>query len=160
MDRFTARRKLLRGSLSAPVVLTVASPSALAQTSFLACITRGGVQTASAFDASKCGGNAYRKEVDLYVFQPNVLPTPPATDPYAGKLFARRENTANSYDSTDGAFLDISPPTGYTVQSAGSKSWKLVYFNDQGQEVGYGFVSNSGTPVSCSCWTSFNFKPV
>lgn len=44
MDRFTARRKLLRGSLSAPLVLTVASSpaAAAARGSWEACLLRAG----------------------------------------------------------------------------------------------------------------------
>jgi hypothetical protein len=209
MDRFTARRKLLRGSLAAPVVLTTASPAVLAQTSFLACITRGGNEGATGFAAEQCGGNVYRVEVDVFSFVPvpqpgstggvggtqtpggsqppglggNLPPglggsQPPgqvggpgasgqggvglqSTDPYAGKLFAfqrdRNGNSTGLYDSTDGHFKGIKLPEGYQAKPSG-KSWQLVYFNQHGEEVGYGFVSNSGTPVSCSCWTSFNFK--
>lgn len=46
MDRFTGRRKLIRGSLSAPLVLTVAaSPAAqAARGSWEACLLRAGLQ--------------------------------------------------------------------------------------------------------------------
>jgi hypothetical protein len=155
MDRFTARRKLLRGSLAAPVVLTTASPAVLAQTSFLACITRGGNEGATPFADEQCGGNVYRIEVDVFQFVPTA-----GGDPYGnGKLFALREGTTDRYDATDGSEQDIPVPKDHEPKKVGT-SWKLVYFNENGEEVGYGFVSNNGTPVSCSCWTSFNFKPL
>jgi len=50
MDRFTARRRLLRGSLSAPLVLTVASSpaAAAARGSWEACLLRAGRDPAQA----------------------------------------------------------------------------------------------------------------
>lgn len=104
MDRFTGRRKLLRGSLSAPVVLTVASPGALAQTSFTACIARGAGATP-----------------DPYVTQ---------DDGFVRRLVSAGENAGK---------------------------YELVYFNENGEPVGYGAVKpTNGEPVTDSCWGSFN----
>jgi len=154
MDRFTVRRKLLRGSLAAPVVLTTASPAVLAQTSFLACITRGGNEGATPFADEQCGGNVYRIEVKVFQF---VKDGQPSDD----KLYVPSDTTSGLYDSTDGLNRGVAVPAGFTPTEAGTR-WKLVYFDENGREVGYGFVENAngGTPVSCSCWTSFNFKPL
>ena len=65
MDRFTARRKLLRGSLSAPLVLTVASPSALARTTFEACIARAVGQAGPPYLVNADDG-FFRKAVPVY----------------------------------------------------------------------------------------------
>jgi len=145
------RRKLLRGSLAAPVVLTVASPSALARTSFLACIERGAnAPRPNPFTTS--GDSMYRRSVPAYSF----------------KLIGDASNKYSYfYNASTRMYyrLDICDLTGVSeLQIAGQKTalgsrWGLVYFNNNGDEVGFGICPNGGYAVSASCWSSFkDFK--
>lgn len=82
MDRFTARRRLLRGSLSAPLVLTVASPAALAQanTSFAACLARADGIEGEVYVGPDSMDNLVRQEVKVYKFVAKAV-DPPADPP-------------------------------------------------------------------------------
>lgn len=159
MDRFSARRKLLRGSLSAPLVLTVASPSALARSSFLACIARGDdPQGVGPFAPAPNADNLYREQITAWTICP-VPPQPvflPAPD--CDTLYYSRSNTAA------GPFtrLDVAIPTPFSLPQGGQFTvtqvtrWQLVYFDpDDGTRTGAGYFPNGGSAVSMSCWASF-----
>jgi hypothetical protein len=161
MDRFSARRKLLRGSLSAPLVLTVASPSALARSSFLACITRGdNPEGEGPYAPSPKADNLYREKGSFWTICP-----PPAAAQIQGlpeatcdTLYIRRGTTIfRRVDYQGGAFvLPPKTPDGGDWVVTEVTRWELVYFDpDSGVRTGSGYFPNNGSAVSHSCWASF-----
>jgi len=155
MDRFAARRKILRGSLSAPLVLTVASPAALARQSFEACLYRASQQSpadAPAFIEVTAHDTWLRKRVPVY----------------EGKLKAASKKEL-FYKNADGAFYKVnadacsSGPYAATKdvfsqlpEPTGGAALALVHVNSKGDVVGWGTCVGSGEfPVSTSCWASF-----
>lgn len=143
-----ARRQLIRGSLSAPLVLTVASPSALAATSLHACIARGEQPAASqAFVPSHDGW--YRTHVAIYEGKTSA----------SGAQALYYLNTGdNMYYRVDGTQCGIGiPQTSFYNGSAAYKyhRYGLVYVNSEGVPVGYGACPNGGRAIHGSCWSSF-----
>jgi hypothetical protein len=167
MDRFAARRKLLRGSLSAPLVLTVASPAALAQQSFEACLHR-----------ATTAGNAGVPPRNVDVFLPSAQ-----HDPWLRakvKLYQGRLNGGNrvqqSNNVNDPIFYEIvgkegrfypkattcpSPgfggylPQGQGPTNLNTQEQALVFVRNDGTIVGFGNCPNGGYAVTTSCYASF-----
>ena len=65
MDRLTVRRKLLQGSLSAPLVMTVTAAGANVNTTFGACLDRAGAADPRIVDPGYSADMLYRVEVDI-----------------------------------------------------------------------------------------------
>jgi hypothetical protein len=161
MDRFTARRKLLRGSLSAPLVLTVASPAALARQSFDACLHRASSEKAQiGYDAGEVPPfliNAH----DTWLRQQIPL--------YSGRLQKEVNEGDKDYYKKGDLFYKVNsetcPAVGYVADDfQGNKApdrasydgRALVFVNDRGDVVGWGPCPGTGQfPVSGSCWASF-----
>jgi hypothetical protein len=144
MEPIPTRRKLLRGSFAAPIVFTVASPSALAASSFHACIAKGA--DAELPDGVVMVDDAVwaRREVQLWEVSVNG---PPVTH-----FFSPLDNQFYPVDGSACATTVFSS----TRELTGQKGWALVYFDNEGNEVGLGWCNpNNGVPVSTSCWTSF-----
>ena len=150
MDRFSTRRKLLRGSLSAPLVLTVASPSVLANSSFIACTDRNdGLVTTQKYTTT--ADSVFRVEVDVYQLEARAGDTWTPDTRFERKWngFAYRYYRIDVADA-EGIYRD-----GRT-KTADGKRHKIVWFNKDGNEVGSGWLNpHSGEAVSCSCWASF-----
>jgi len=147
MDRFAVRRRLLQGSLSAPLVLTVASASAQSRTTFLACIGRDGVVGDAYVDVED---GLYRVPVPTYRFVSS------SGDPIPGPFV--EEGGSYFLLST---LAEFPVPLGYSPEALpGGSAWQLVYFDGDGNPVEYGFNNtNSGTAVTRSCHTSFVVRP-
>jgi hypothetical protein len=145
------RRKLLRGSLAAPLVLTVASPSALAATSFQACIARVADQpqpTNAFVDVGTTPDGWYRTEVSIYSGKLKSTGMPGQYYENGGSYFPVDSCYPAGYVASD--FTGPSGPT-YVKKQLG-----LVYVNTSGSVVGFGPCKPSdGYAVSTSCWTSF-----
>jgi len=151
MDRLTIRRKLLRGSLSAPLVLTVASASAWTntRTTFEACITATQGRSGEAYRQTADG--LYRKSAPTYKFVRKIygteMPGPYVKDNY--KYFRLSD------------LAEVAKPYGYDAVQLNNNALQLVYFNSSGSEVGYGFDTDcGGYPVSTSCHTSLALHKV
>ena len=146
-----ARRKLLKGSLSAPLVLTVASPSALAATSFQACIARVAdqPQPSTSLRLVSAPDQWLRVEVSLYEGRLTG----------GGGLQTYYKAPDNLFYRIDGsncaAPTQLSSFTGLGPTDLQQKRWALVYIDANGTTVGYGMCPNSGYAVTASCWTSF-----
>jgi hypothetical protein len=157
MDRFTGRRKLIRGSLSAPLVLTVASPAALARQSFEACLDRASQQLPPKLEPFSTERDGFvRKTVDVYrgkltkdgpeelfyktqvVRKDGVL-----VDRYA-RLEGCGEKPHRAKEFVDGPHFD-------------RKRYALVHVNEKGEVVHIGAcpTGQKGFPVTGSCWASF-----
>ena len=143
------RRKILRGSLSAPLVLTVASPSVLGQavTSFQECIARAATQPQPSIAFADGPDGWFRVPVEIYTG--NVPQSNPTGNQqyfkFEGKFYQVAPGTcpAPAYDSINGQSSLI------------ATKYALVSVNTNGDIVGRGTCKNGGFAVSTSCWTSF-----
>ena len=125
MDRFTARRRLLRGSLSAPLVLTVAaSPAALAaRGSWEACLLRAGQDPAQADPIIPIPGKSHdtwlRLRVPLY--RGNLkLPNEERLADQSAELDAK--------NAVEKEPLKGSPPAGGGAQGGGSEDKEKEFY--------------------------------
>ena len=151
MDKFTVRRKILRGSLSAPVILTVASPGSLAAASTTCLVNTNQTETARPplFQPEKTEDGYLRKTIDVCQFkdsQGNLI---------EDEFYVDKNGSWRSIHS-DQSFT----PSGDQVGCA-SKREVLVYVDSQGQETWYGWPSSSadGSFTSIGCWHSLLIKP-
>lgn len=162
MDRLTARRKLLRGSLSAPLVLTVASPAALARQSFEACLYRASsAKVQIGYDAGEVPPFLPTSQHDTWLRQQVPI--------YTGRLQKEVSEGDKDYYKKNDLFYKVRsetcPAVGYaTGDFQGNKApdratydgLALVYVNADGKIVGWGPCPGTGQfPVSGSCWASF-----
>lgn len=148
MDKFKPRRRLLQGSLAAPLVLTVASPSALAASSFQVCLDRAKEDRGTDWPAFvKSRDDRYRLEVSIY--RGKLKSTGTNADYYesGGRYFPVNSCYKDGY--TASSF------TGNTAPAYLEKRWGLVLVDSTGKQVGFGPCTNGGFSVSQSCWTSF-----
>ena len=161
MDRLTARRKLLRGTLSAPLVLTVASPAALARQSFEACLSRAKLseEDPAVFKAAAANDKWLRKRVALFSGKlsddPGGKSLPLFKD--GDRYFLKEPQTCSSYSFTGypaGSFKSAPAP----VKERGEQVYELalVYVDVDGNIVNCGPCPNvNAFPVTTSCWASF-----
>ena len=163
MDRFAARRKILRGSLSAPLILTIASPAMAARQSFEACLARAEKERAkpSLFIGAADHDTWLRKPVKIYK---GILST-------TGKVTQVNKVTGNETGSyfyelvgREGLLypVDACSLTGYPPNNAPGNSPELVerqqtlvFVDASGSIAGFGPCPDGGFPVTTSCWASF-----
>jgi hypothetical protein len=153
MEQTPLRRKLLQGSLAAPLVLTVASPSALAATSFGACIARIADQPQPGPDRiwSIEPDDMFRRQETIYAGTLN-LPGPKVEKNFymiADRYFPVDACHTAGYAAGD--FLKSGKPT------AKYKRWALVYVYEDGAAANFGPCKPANSyAVTTSCWASFN----
>ena len=140
------RRKILQGSLAAPLVLTVSSASAQAVTSFTQCIEQA---------ASN---------------QPNPsLNIVPSTDawfrcPITVYTYSNGSVTVNLYQDGNGTYRNVTNGEAFSITTAwtktGEATWRrLVYFGTDGSPKGAGWEKlTGGYAVSVSCGGSFGVQ--
>ena len=155
-----------------PVVLTVASPAALARSSFLACIARGeSPEGVGPFALDKKADNLYREEIEAWRISP--VPRQPSTDASGVRLPPANEETLyrRILESANGvtfARLDVVKPRTFHISTGQLEKftrtevpvWQLVYFDpEDASKTGEGLVPNGGVAVSRSCYSSFMTQP-
>jgi len=152
MDKLTVRRKLLRGSLSAPVVLTVSSASAQAVTSLGQCIARNaGVQP-----TNKVFGppDTWFRDPTQYKAKQITGSLPAISGWYI--LNAVTQNVWTKADKSTQYAASAFPPSGYTVVA--EQTWyALVWFDPTtGNRVAMGWESHQNAlAATLSCQLSF-----
>jgi hypothetical protein len=143
--RSQGRRKLLRGSLSAPLVLTVASPTALARTSFTACLNNSTQQPAPWNVFANEPDRWFRLTTKVYRLKVN------------GKsldgvyYFDWRKN--RYFNATVNDTVGIFKDWGVREEYAGMR-YPLGYVDENGKVLGFGWQSNGGRYTMKSCYTS------
>jgi hypothetical protein len=164
MDSKQARRRLLKGSLAAPLVMTVAPSTYAAQSSFTACLARGAGDTKPSLilAAYERSDEWLRVPVEIYkVFVLNKKGEPVEQDGtyFLGpdkltffKLDKRRPESEEPKQITE--FNALTP--GLTKTLAGQR-YALAYVTDRGSVVGFAWQSNGGTHCRHSCWASVKF---
>ena len=150
MDRFTARRKLLRGSLAAPLVLTVASPSVLAQTTFTSCLANGGDPLTPADRIVLSDAD------DFYRVQKDVFPIVGGTS--NGRHVYQWDG---AYYFADNGNAVGTLPEGVTIGEAGTSRWFVAYVDQTGTVKGWGWdnTAGGGTVAMKSCYHSLLIQP-
>ncbi|HNU12708.1 MAG TPA: hypothetical protein PKJ45_15300 [Rubrivivax sp.] len=165
-DKFSARRRLLRGSFSVPAVLTLASGSALAAKS-ATCLAKATNQssteelttspTADTFMRvqlmarlpSNPGGNlrylVTRASFGLIPVSTSFWPT--------GTVWWRFNINTNKLIDPNGQRTTPVPVDAQLVNY-----WVALRFNSAGEIIGVG-KSGAGSVVGQSCWNSINLSP-
>lgn len=153
------RRRLLKGSLAVPVVLTVRPASATAITSATACYKRcetiAQEKRPAKLAAAMRNDEWMRVECDVYRLAPAV-----GKDFYSGKYFL-------GFDKHTYWRLDDRNPYYYPAQSSnhtkgscyaentGQKMYAIAYVDRTGSIKGFAWDNHHhGTPVTWSCYTS------
>ena len=159
MDRFAARRKILRGSLSAPLVLTVASPAAaaLARQSFEACLARA--EKADTEPTVFIGETAHdtwlRKNVKIYIGVLTAGRVKQKTNQETGSYFYVLPGQPNEYYAVEACGGPYPPFSNGNGPDFVENKLALVFVDASGHIVGVGACPKGGFPVTTSCWASF-----
>jgi hypothetical protein len=167
MDRLTIRRKLLQGSLSAPLVLTVTAAGAQARTTFGACLAATANQVppmerlaeitgTDAFGNKLWQDTWYRTIVPLtkVAYQGNSGNKP---DEYyipqkgTGKYF--KLDASNPYTVSPTGPMDLPTGGNVTVTQSGEVA-ALAFLDMHGGVTNYAWESNSGSFTTKSCHAS------
>lgn len=146
----TVRRKLLRGSLAAPLVLTVSSASA-ATTSFARCLRNAPREADAPFFATS-GDTWFRRKVDVVQLW--------AKGNNRGYYFL--DQVKNLYVSIEAPYKELSFGShldeGWKISSYTSR-WALVWF-DRGTSTEYSKITlqqpRGSAATTMSCYGSFN----
>jgi hypothetical protein len=147
MDKRSARRELLRGSLAAPLVLTVSSASAAAVTSFTKCLANGANNQPTNFFASASDG-WYRQSTTVYEWAKG--------GGNGDKLGYFYQDPILGWISVDNMQpLPLSGSPGQTGNTA--TRWLLVWFSPTGQPATLSFQKPSSSYLAAtnSCYGSF-----
>jgi hypothetical protein len=130
-----ARRRILRGMATTPVVMTLASGTARAAASSLVCIDN----SASALQAQVVADN-------------QITQVDPPTDPrYCARINQLQPTTQPS------GFFDKGPGTALMDETSDPANHAcVIYVEHDGSTVtGISTDPSSGSPITASCYTSF-----
>ena len=149
MDKFTARRKIIRGSLSAPVILTVASPASLAAASTTCLINTDQANPPAFFQPQSFDDGYLRKSIQVCQLR--------GSDGNLINDFFYLDKNGSWRSVSSGELLSGATGSG---ENCATKE-VLVYVNAQGQETWYGWPSTSagGSFTSIGCWNSLLIQP-
>jgi hypothetical protein len=160
MDKLSVRRKLLRGSLSAPLVLTVTSAAATGtRSTFGACIDRADGETPSTRLCDQPDLWMRRKlHIKKFTFKSGrstyssrfFIDCP--AGPNTGKCYELEGDTAPyKLKVTTPQYL---PTSYYSRNDKHKQADALCFFDDRGYEVGWHWEENHGSCVAKSCYAS------
>lgn len=153
------RRRLLKGSLAAPLVMTVRPASAAANGSAVACLRRS--ETAAHADPPDRATPAGRRDEWVRIDIDLSRLAPEQGKPfYDGKYFLGFDQ--HTYWRLDDRrpFHGEARPTRYTrgscyEQKTGERMQALAFIDARGNVVDFGWAKQPrGTPVMTSCYTS------
>jgi len=125
MDKRAVRRRILQGTLAAPVVLTVSSASAQAVTSFGRCLKNASVQQPTTFFTNSAAADTwFRSQVPVVeIFKGSQTQGTFYFDPKLGNYV----NVVYPYSVFKG-FAGATPPNPSWRLGAVSARWAVVYF--------------------------------
>jgi hypothetical protein len=142
------RRKLLRGAIAAPLLLTVRPAGAQALTSAMACVARNADVSATwpGWQEEKYADEALRVEVPLYNVKASTT---------QGQTIECYRTDISYYDKNTGNKIADDFTPGLKAELTDS-DYALVYIDANGNIVGTYPDSNDGFAVSGSCWASLS----
>lgn len=149
------RRKFVKTSLSAPLVLTAGKAGAVARTTFTACLTRT-VNERPPLPVASQPDEALRVSRDLY----EVFRTSGKREALPGRYFVGWDNESVFRLDTEGIAPRLTPVPGmharspeYEMRQTG-KVELLAYLDDQGTVVGIAPQANGGQWTTRTCYES------
>lgn len=160
------RRRLLKGSLAAPLLLTVRPAGAQALRSNAICATRDqlrATQSPTLNDLTLTDEDDwFRVKVDLVEL--GRFKEVQGLDTIEGKFFISSDNTRYWRLQEAGPKGSFAVPTNYTVQDVvprnlGEARYALVSIGPDGQPIGYLLEGRGGFAITGSCLTSFRAAP-
>lgn len=154
------RRKLLRGGLSAPLVMTVTPVLGAARTTFTACLNNGASQPVP----TVAPGAAHQDEwlrVDLNIFEVELTDGEGKLVKQAGRYFIGPDgNTMYRLADLNPESVPASMVQDFNAQTLGLKRKQveirkaLAYVDETGQKTGYAWQPRGGKHVTASCYAS------
>jgi hypothetical protein len=157
----SVRRKIVKGTLAAPVVMTVSSAQA-ARTSFTACLSNGAGDPTPGrvLSTSRYSDDSWlRVQVNIYkVKTPNSSGVLVERDglyfvgPDKRTFFKLANYSSESIPATQ--VSDFNAYTGGLQKSVVDRRYALAYVSDGGDVVGYAWQKNGGTHCKKSCYSS------
>jgi hypothetical protein len=153
------RRRLLKGSLAAPVVLTVRPASATAITSATACLKRCEAKAHETrppkMSPELHSDNWMRVELHLYKLAPSMK-----EKPYKGSFFLGHDkHTFWRLDERD-PYVAPAEMTNHTkgschYEQTGKRMYAIAYVDEKGTIQGYAWENKwHASPATWSCYTS------
>lgn len=156
------RRRLLQGSLSAPLVMTVTSAAGAGRTTFTACLDNARLQPKPYRVLARAAYGAddwLRVQVDVYevAFSDGngrmvKVPGKYFVGPDKNTMFKLAENRSETTPPTIATKFNVHTP-GMQKQVV-EKRFALAYADERGKVVGYGWQDNGGTHCKKSCFSS------
>jgi hypothetical protein len=160
--RAALRRRLLQGSLSAPLVMTVTSAAGAGRTTFTACLDNARLQPKPhrVMARGYYGSDDWlRVQVDVYevAFSDGngrmvKVPGKYFVGPDKNTMFKLAEHRSEATPPTIATKFNIHTP-GMQKQVV-EKRFALAYADERGKVVGYGWQDNGGAHCKKSCFSS------
>lgn len=155
------RRKLLKGTLSAPLVMTVTPVLGAARTTFMACVDRSAAKPVGSIAPNP---GAYADEwlrVDLDIFEVSLPNGKGEQVVQAGRYFIGPDKVSMY------RLADVRPESvpatlvqQFNVSTAGlqrrpvDRRMALAYVDRDGRVVGYAWQPRGGSQITASCYAS------
>jgi hypothetical protein len=155
------RRKLLKGTLSAPVVMTVSPVLGAARTTFMACVDNAAAKPVSSVAPVAAMSPDEWLRVDLDILQvtlpdakgqPAVQPGRFFVGPDKVSMYRLAEIRPESSPATPVREFNLGTP-GMQTRTV-EKRRALAYVDRQGNVVGYAWQPRGGAHITASCYAS------
>jgi hypothetical protein len=149
------RRSLVRGSVAAPLLLTLRPAGAQALTSATACVGRNAANPPTGATTKIANNPDQMFRVQVPVWHVKLKAN-------AGEGDFARINDVYYNRTTYVAFLNVNDPSIAQAQAvSGEFDYALVYVDPvTGQTTGVAPPTTSGNAISTSCWTSLSPRPI
>ena len=155
------RRKLLKGTLSAPLVATVTPVLAAARTTFMACVDNGALKPVSAV-APLSGISADEwLRVDLFILEVRLPNAKGQLELQPGRYFIGPDRMAMfKLADTRPESAPATPVNAFNAYTPGiqtqivEKRRALAYVDRDGNVVGYAWQPRGGAHITASCYAS------
>ena len=153
------RRRLLKGSLAAPLVLTVRPASATAVTSATACLNRCATQAAET-KPPKMSQTLYSDQWMRVGLEVCRLAPSMGKEFYSGKYFLGFDKYTYWRLDDSNPYYAPAQPSSYTkgscyVEKTGQMMYGIAYVDQTGTLKGFAWENMSyGSPATWSCYTS------
>lgn len=155
------RRKLLKGTLSAPVVMTVSPVLGAARTTFMACVDNAAVRPVSSVAPIAAASPDEWLRIDLDILQVTLPDGKGQPVVQAGRFFVGPDKVS-MYRLAE-IRPEASPATPVREFNVGTpgmqtrmveKRRALAYVDREGNIVGYAWQPRGGSHITASCYAS------
>jgi hypothetical protein len=155
------RRKLLQGSLSAPLVMTVTPALGQARTTLMACVDNSAARPVSVVaPLSEASADEWLR-VDLEIFEVQLLKEDGRLTPQAGRYFVGPDRVSmfrlaepRPESAPAAPVRDFNAFTPHMQKRLVEKRRALAYVDRHGSVVGYAWQPRGGAHITASCYAS------